>query len=283
MQLQQQQLRQLQHQIQHDGYCIVRNALSPGCVDNALIDLQQALSAYETARESGKDPARQAAGSIRSRNGKIYAARNILDLLPQAGQLWRTAELCAVLQQTLGGSFGLVRGLYFDKHPESPWSLPWHQDLTIAVERNDLPSERFANPTTKAGVKHVEAPCDVLENMLSLRIHLDDVTTANGPLKVIAGSHRHGKSTQPGSTRNSSHAEDAADSPPGDSAIHTIVCSRGDVLAMRPLLAHSSGNPTPGAAAHRRVVHLEFAAHETLADGYRWQSFRKFSPDHRPV
>jgi len=236
-------------QLQQHGYTIVTGALPPATVDAVLDDLKKALALS------------QAAGSIRSRNGVIYAARNILTLLPSAATLWQTPALVRLLCATLGEKFGLVRGLYFDKHPDSPWSLPWHKDLTIAVQRNDLPSQRYTNPTTKAGVQHVEAPCDVLQQMLTLRIHLDDVTAANGPLKVIAGSHHSGK---------------ASDESSGD--IHTVVCNRGDVLAMRPLLSHSSGASEPGAAAHRRVIHLEFAGCQNLDDGYSWQRFERYTP-----
>ncbi len=41
----------------------------------------------------------------------------------------------------------------------------------------------------KAGVPHVIASDSLLRQMLTLRIHLDDVTDENGPLRVIPGSH----------------------------------------------------------------------------------------------
>lgn len=92
--------------------------------------------------------------------------------------------------------------------------------------------------------------------MLALRIHLDDVTDSNGPLEVAPGTHRTGKSFDP---------------PP--SAVQRIHACSGDVLAMRPLLAHASPKSLPNAAVHRRVVHLEFAAHRELPDGYQWHDF----------
>ena len=95
-----------------------------------------------------------------------------------------------LLNDVLGPEFGLVRGLYFDKPPDATWSLPWHQDKTIAVKFNDKPSQRFRRPTKKAGVPHVEAPDDVLREMLTLRIHFDNVDAQNGALQVLPGSHR---------------------------------------------------------------------------------------------
>jgi ectoine hydroxylase-related dioxygenase (phytanoyl-CoA dioxygenase family) len=134
--------------------------------------------------------------------------------------------------------------------------LPWHKDLTIAVRANRLPSTHFTKPTTKAGVPHVEAPRAVLDSMLTARIHLDPVTEANGPLKVIPGSHRAGKGL----------ALDTA--PP-----RTLLAGAGDVLLIRPLLAHCSGKSHPDITQHRRVLHLEFAASGLLPDGYAWHTF----------
>jgi hypothetical protein len=45
----------------------------------------------------------------------------------------------------------------------------------------------------KVGVPHVEAPEWLLEKMLTMRLHLDDMTEENGPLKVLPGSHHSGK------------------------------------------------------------------------------------------
>jgi len=194
--------------------------------------------------------------AIRSRAGRIYAARNMLSIFPAALTLWQREPLLSLLRETLGDEFGLVRGLYFDKHPEKSWSLPWHKDLTIAVERNDLPTTEFKNPTTKAGVAHVEASTAVLNQMLTLRIHLDRVTEANGPLLVIPGSHHDGKTPAAGS-----------------SDFRAILSAGGDVLAMRPLLSHSSGESHEGTTSHRRILHLEFAGQRELPDGYKWHTF----------
>jgi hypothetical protein len=193
--------------------------------------------------------------ALRNRAG-VYGARNILDVCPATRDTWRMPALVDLLREVLGDDFGLVRGLYFDKPPERSWSLPWHQDLTIAVADNRLPTNVFRRPTTKAGVPHVEAPPAILARMLTLRIHLDEVTDENGPLMVLPGSH---------------HA--AGNQPPRIEPV-AIRAASGDVLAMRPLLFHASGASIPGTNRHRRVLHLEFAADRTLPDGYAWRTFR---------
>jgi ectoine hydroxylase-related dioxygenase (phytanoyl-CoA dioxygenase family) len=92
--------------------------------------------------------------------------------------------------------------------------------------------------------------------MLTARVHLDDATEENGALKVVPGSHRTGKALELGA------------GPP-----HTVLAARGDVLLMRPLLAHCSHRSHPGTRRRRRVLHLEFAAAAELPDGYTWHSF----------
>ncbi len=96
----------------------------------------------------------------------------------------------------------------------------------------------------------------VLHRMLTLRLHLDEVTHENGPLRVIPGSHVS-------STSNGLGADAAV----------TITAKAGDVLAMRPLIDHCSGPSTPGTQRHRRILHLEFAADDKLPDEYRWFHF----------
>jgi hypothetical protein len=58
-----------------------------------------------------------------------------------------------------------------------------------------------------------------------------------------------------------------------------ILVSAGDVLLMRPLLAHSSGNSHEGTQRHRRIVHLEFASAAPLPDEYEWHDFHPVSLD----
>jgi hypothetical protein len=193
--------------------------------------------------------------------GTVYAARNVLTLWPAAASVWRQQPLPAVLADLLGEEYGLVRALFFDKPPEQTWSLPWHKDLTVAVRDNRLPSRRFQKPTVKAGVPHVEAPLEVLQAMITARIHLDDVTEENGPLKVLPGSHRSGKTLEMDNTQPL-----------------CILARRGDVLLMRPLLAHCSNRSREETRRHRRILHLEFAASPRLPDSYAWHTFIRGQP-----
>jgi Phytanoyl-CoA dioxygenase (PhyH) len=231
-------------QLDEDGYVLVPDVFPAGAVAEMTRALEQALAAR------GGDAA------IRGEEGTVYAARNVLSLWPGSAAVWRRPPLPDLLAAALGPAFGLVRVLFFDKPPQQTWALPWHKDLTIAVRDNGLPSAHFARPTRKAGVPHVEAPRAVLDAMLTARVHLDAATAENGPLKVVPGSHRAGK------------VLDLDAAPP-----RAVLAGRGDVLLIRPLVAHCSGKSRPDTTRHRRVLHLEFAASPHLPDGYAWHDF----------
>lgn len=227
-----------------DGFALLRGAFTAA-------DCDRLLAAWDAACATGDD------GLMRSATGAVYGARNILDRWPGALTVVRQRALKEALRRVLGPEFGLVRILFFDKPPGESWALPWHKDLAIAVMDNRLPSPYFDRPTTKYGVPHVEAPAWLLERMLTARLHLDDVTDENGPLRVLPGSHRGGKSGT------------------GDENEVRIVCGRGDVLLMRPLLSHCSGHSAPETTRHRRILHLEFSPTRELPDGYEWRTFAR--------
>jgi hypothetical protein len=232
-------------QLERDGFATLTRVFTPARTDGMLSELNVALCA----------PTADGA-TMQSHAGHVYGARNLLTLWPRVASVWRQDPLPEVLTAVLGPDHGLVRVLYFDKPPDRSWALPWHKDLTIAVREHREPSVSFSKPTRKAGVPHVEAPCEVLEKMLTVRVHLDDVTCENGPLQVIPGSHRSGKELR------------LDEAPP-----RPILAGRGDVLLMRPLLAHSSGGSAPDTRRHRRILHLEFARSPMLPDGYAWHDF----------
>lgn len=198
---------------------------------------------------------------VLDQSGRIYAARNILQLWPKVADLWRRSPLPEIFGEVLGPRFGLVRVLFFDKPPEQSWSLPWHKDMTIGVRNNRLPSSHFDHPTTKSGVPHVEASQDILDAMLFARIHLGDVTEENGPMQVIPGSHLTGKVSSMDESKS-----------------RTVLAKRGDVLLIRPLVEHNSLPSRAGTVQHRPILHLEFAASPELPDGYEWHEYVAGNP-----
>ena len=86
----------------------------------------------------------------------------------------------------------------------------------------------FGPWTIKEGIVNVQPTADVLSRILAIRLHLDASEPDNGPLRVIPGSHEHGKLS----------AEQVAAIPKAGSAVCTV--PRGGALLMRPLLLHAS-------------------------------------------
>jgi ectoine hydroxylase-related dioxygenase (phytanoyl-CoA dioxygenase family) len=92
--------------------------------------------------------------------------------------------------------------------------------------------------------------------MISARLHLDPADESNGALRVLPGTHRHGRLT--GEQIEKFRA-----------TIPEVLCraAPGDALLMRPLLLHASSRAT--AATRRRVLHIEYAACD-LPSGVSW-------------
>jgi ectoine hydroxylase-related dioxygenase (phytanoyl-CoA dioxygenase family) len=189
------------------------------------------------------------------RNGSTFAIRNLLRDHAIVRELANSLSIRSLVEPFLGSTAIAVRGILFDKTPGANWKVPWHQDLSIAVtERIDLPG--YGPWSVKAGVPHVQPPVKILQNMLTVRLHLDNCGVVNGPLLVLPGSHAHG-------ILNSDKIEKFRTS---EKPVACTVNSGGAVL-MRPLLLHASHSATsPG---HRRVIHLEYAS-DLLPGPLRW-------------
>jgi ectoine hydroxylase-related dioxygenase (phytanoyl-CoA dioxygenase family) len=225
--------------LDRDGFVVVPDVVPAGRVA-ALID---ALTGIESPE------------AVRGKQGATYAVRRLRELVPAVEALAGSTEIRALVEASLGPSARVVRSLLFDKNPTANWKVPWHQDLTIAVgERRDL--RGFGPWSVKAGVDHVQPPADVLERMLTVRLHLDDCGPDNGPLRVLPGSHRLGVLDAPAIRSLRERVDEVA-----------CTVDAGGVVLMRPLLLHASSPAArPG---HRRVVHLEFAAAD-LPDNLEW-------------
>jgi len=193
--------------------------------------------------------------ATKQRGGSYFGIRNLLSIAPYVCELANSPSVRSIVDPIIGKQARVVRGIFFDKTPEANWKVPWHQDLTIAVrQRRELAG--FKCWTRKAGITHVQPPTLIMEKILTLRLHLDDTNEESGALKVFPGSHKYGRLSPAAIQRTKRE-------------IPPFVCAakKGDVLAMRPLLLHSSSVSSNG--YHRRVIHLEYAAMD-LPGGLEW-------------
>lgn len=158
-----------------------------------------------------------------------------------------------MIHENFGRDYFVVKSIYFDKPEGSNWYVPWHQDLTISVDQKaELPG--FGPWTRKYEQFAVQPPLGILENVFTIRIHLDDTDENNGALKVIPGSHN--KQVYRPETIDWSVEKE-------------VICPvpKGGIMLMKPLLLHSSSRTVD--KRKRRVIHLEFSNRE-LPSGIQW-------------
>ncbi len=218
--------------LENDGYYIPE----PIC-DTALIgELKNLLSNLQADDND----------AVRKKNGDIFGVRNVLSISPVLWPMIKGSPIFKMAQELLGDNARIVRSIYFDKTINSNWKVPIHQDNSIAVtQKHEV--EGFAPWSVKAGVPHTQPPEKILDKMVTFRVHLDKATEDNGALRVISGSHKHGKMKQDDIVKFRNQSE-----------IDLCEVDEGAIMVMRPLLLHeSSAGQSP---SRRRVLHLELSA-----------------------
>ena len=219
----------------HDGFAVIPSALAP-CEVASLLAAVEALPTPSAEEARG-------------------GQRDLFRVLPVVRNLASHPGIRSWPAAVLGSAAFAIRAILFDKTPDANWKVAWHQDLTIpARQRMEVPG--FGPWSEKAGIPHVQPPPSVLERMLTVRVHLDPCDSANGPVRVLPGSHREGRLSAA-----------AVDEWKAKAIPIETPCPSGGLLLMHPLLLHASSpaeRPT-----HRRVIHLEYAA-DPLPHGLEW-------------
>ena len=187
-------------------------------------------------------------GVARSRAG----ARHVLHV-PAVGDLASDPRLLAIASQFAGPQPVAFRATLFDKSAVSNWRVAWHQDTALPLRiRTDAPG--WGPWSEKAGTLYAHAPAWALERVVALRVHLDDSTETNGPLRVLPGTQRHGVLTDAAVTQLARALASAS-----------CLVPSGGVVAMRPLTIHASSKSSD--ERPRRVLHIEYADSLRLAEG----------------
>ena len=114
--------QELGNAVETDGFAIVEGVLPRAMIDHLLSSLAHIGDT----------------GSVRKRGG-IFAVRNLLDVSPEVRELAHSEAVRALVAPVLGERFFPVRGILFDKIPDANWKVPWHQDVTIAVQSASRP------------------------------------------------------------------------------------------------------------------------------------------------
>ena len=215
--------------LDRQGFEIVLNVFSPQEIDSVAESIS--LSSISRSR-AGMRHALQVA-AVRS--------------LAESGPLLKLAA-----QALVHGAFPF-RATLFDKSAQSNWLVVWHQDTALPLkQRREVAG--WGPWSVKAETICAHAPASALEQVLAVRVHLDDSNAENGVLKILPGTHLSGVLSDDGIH------ELAARTP----AVECCVPA-GGVLLMRPLVVHASSKTR--SATPRRVVHIEYASRTCLDGG----------------
>jgi hypothetical protein len=123
------------------------------------------------------------ASSERSRAGIRHAPRH-----ESVAALARDPKLLEIAEGILGSGSFPFRATLFDRSPDSNWLVVWHQDTALPLRsRREAPG--WGPWSVKKGVIYAHTPAAALSQILALRLHVDDTSSSNGPLRVLPRTH----------------------------------------------------------------------------------------------
>lgn len=227
-------------ELEENGYSVLANLYS----DN---EINQILTCLESTEQEGKS-------FLKTKD--LFAIRQLIKNIPELTELLFNAKLTTLISDLSESDYFLTKAIYFDKPNESNWFVAYHQDLSISVDqKSDL--DNYVNWTFKKGQYGVQPPIKILQDTITIRIHLDDTDKNNGALKVIPKSHLKGI------IRVESKDWEVE---------NEYVCEvkKGGVMLMKPLTLHASNRTING--KKRRVIHLEFNKHK-LTKPLNWLEY----------
>lgn len=218
-------------QLEEKGYSLAENIYTPEEIKTIVSIIEAKETNEETFRKSDD----------------LFAIRQFHKEISEVLPYIFNHNFKNLVQETTGKDFFIVKSIYFDKPEKSNWYVAYHQDLTISVDKK-LELDNFKNWTTKQNQFAVQPPLDILENIVTFRIHLDDTLAENGALRVIENSHTKGI-----------YRSEIID------LNKEVLCEvkEGGVM----FTFHASSRTTNG--KKRRVIHIEMSNKE-LPEGLFW-------------
>ncbi|MDF2553403.1 MAG: phytanoyl-CoA dioxygenase [Chryseobacterium sp.] len=230
-------LPQHKNTIADKGFSVISNVFSEEEIEKIIEVIQNIDTSKDTFRKSED----------------LFAIRQFLKEIHEVKDLIFNENLKTIIKEIFGENYFVVKSIYFDKPEKSNWYVAYHQDLTISVDKK-VELENFGPWTTKQNQFAVQPPLHILENIFTIRIHLDDTDENNGALKVVPKSHAKGI-YRPENIDWNVEAEN--------------ICNveKGGIMIMKPLLLHGSNRTTNG--KKRRVIHIEFSDKE-LPEELNW-------------
>lgn len=233
----------LHENINENGFAIVENVFSETEITEILKEIE--LNEIESTEQQTNNLTKQV---------NVFGIRCFLQEIPKLKKRILIHQKLTNLLNSFNHNYKLVKSIFFNKPLHANWVVNWHQDLTINLKQKSA-QEDFKHWVSKDNYFSVQPPIKYLQNIITVRIHLDDCFSTNGALKVIPKSHQEIQRM----TNLPQHFFETET---------TCEVSKGGILLMKPLLWHSSRRSEN--QQNRRVIHLEFCSLE-LPPELEWQ------------
>jgi ectoine hydroxylase-related dioxygenase (phytanoyl-CoA dioxygenase family) len=218
--------RAVSFSVADDGYAIIPQVVASEEIHRLLSDLERSAA-------------------HRSRAG----VRRLMST-PAVERLANDHRMLGIARSVIGNDAFPFKTTLFDKSTDTNWLVTWHQDTALPLrEKREIPG--WGPWSNKEGIMYAHAPATALERIVALRLHLDNSIQANGPLRVIPGSHLQGILS-----------ERQVETIVGKVEPVTCLVGQGGVIVMRPLIIHASSKFQSGKS--RRVLHIEYATANTV-------------------
>jgi ectoine hydroxylase-related dioxygenase (phytanoyl-CoA dioxygenase family) len=210
----------LKHEIDSEGFAIAERVFLP----EEITRLREALCRF---RGSPQD---------------CTCLRHVLHH-PALREIASDPRLLALAEEILEARSSPITATLYQKTSSRSWVAPWHQDTVLPPPERSRHGGWGGRPDDRA--RAPRSPEKTLGGVLALRLHLEDSTEDNGPLRVLPSTHLHGILD--------------------DVTIHRLagslspvrcVVPAGGVVVMRPLLVHASSRVR--GAMPRHVLHIEY-------------------------
>lgn len=213
--------------IRENGFAIIPDVFTPADMDRISAGIEQS-------------------SPTRSRAGVRHALR-----LGPVAEIANVKAMLDVARGVLGAGAFPFHATLFEKSSDANWLVAWHQDTALPL-RGQVSVPGWGPWSIKEGVDYAHAPAAPLSQVLALRIHLDDSTSDNGPLRVLPRTHSLGVLS-----------DDQIRGLSAQILPTECLAPKGAVVAMWPLLIHASSKSR--APQPRRVLHIEYAASTEIA------------------
>ncbi|GAA3560413.1 phytanoyl-CoA dioxygenase family protein [Snuella lapsa] len=203
-------------ELEENGYSILSDLYSD-------YEIKQILACIENTEQDGNS-------FMKTKD--LFAIRQLIKNIPELTDLLFNTKLTQLLSELSESEYFLTKAIYFDKPNKSNWFVAYHQDLSISVDKKaDL--KNYLNWTIKQGQYGVQPPIEILQDTITIRIHLDKTDKNNGALKVIPKSHLKGI------VRTNSKDWNIE---------NEFICEveKGGAMLMKPLTLHASDRTTNG-------------------------------------